>query len=266
MKNVLLLIHDDIGQEARLQAALDLTRSLSGHLACLDIVQIPVLAGTEYYPDAELMLLAEAREREAANAQHVKQRLEAEDIAWSWIDHTGNIGPLIEDAAALADVIVLNTAIAAHMGPDMRSIVSDVVLKAGKPVLTVPETARGVDLGGHVLVAWDGSPPAAEVLRAATPLLALSAGVTIIEVGTITGDPAEEAASYLSRHGVHARIERLDELEGGVAGMLLMIMAQRRPTYCIMGAYGHSRLRESLFGGITRRMLAEAPIPLLLGH
>jgi nucleotide-binding universal stress UspA family protein len=266
MKNVLLLIHDDEGQEARLQAALDLTRSLSGHLTCLDIVQIPVLSGSEYYPDAELMLLAEAREREAANAQHVRQRLETEDVAWSWIDHTGNIAPLIEGAAALADIIVLNTAIAAHIRPDMQSIVSDVVLKAGKPILAVPATRRGIALEGHVLVAWDGSPPAAEALRAATPLLARAVGVTILEIGTIGGDAAEEAASYLSRHGVHARIERLDELEGGIAGMLLMIMEQRRPAYCIMGAYGHSRLRESLFGGITRRMLAEAPVPLFLSH
>lgn len=89
MKNVLLLVHDDAGQEARLQAALDLTRYLSGHLTCLDIVIIPVLAGSEYYPDAELMLLQDARKREEVNAGHIKARLQAEDVAWNWIDHTG---------------------------------------------------------------------------------------------------------------------------------------------------------------------------------
>ncbi|AMK26266.1 MULTISPECIES: universal stress protein [Sphingobium] len=266
MKNVLLLIHDDTGQEARLQAALDLTRSISGHLTCLDIVQIPVLAGTEYYPDAELMLLAEARGREAVNAQHVRARLESEDIAWSWTDQTGYIAPLLEDAATLADVIVLNTSLAGHMVPEMPSIVSDVVLKSGKPILAVPERMRGIDLSGHVLIAWDGSPPAAEALRAAAPMLEQATGVTIVEIGAITGDPAEEAASYLSRHAIHARIERLDELEPGVAGTLLAIMVQRGPAYCILGAYGHSRLRESLFGGITRRLLADAPVPLFLAH
>lgn len=266
MKNVLLLIHEDAGQEARLQVALDLTRSMAGHLTCLDIVQIPLLAGTEYYPDAELMLLAEARGREAANAQHVRKRLEAEDVAWSWIDQTGHIASVIEDAAALADVIVLNTSLADHMEPEMQSVVSDVALKAGKPILAVPETKRGIELRGHVLVAWDGSRPAAEALRAATPLVQQAVGVTIVQIGAITGDPAEEAASYLSRHGIHARVDRLDELEGGVAGTLLMILEQRQPTYCVMGAYGHSRLRESLFGGVTRRMLAEAPVSLFLGH
>lgn len=266
MKNVLLLIHDDAGQEARLQAALDLTRALSGHLTCVDIVQIPVLTGTEYYPDAELMLLAEARNREAANAQHVKARLQAEDVAWNWIDHSGHIVPILRDEAVLADIIVLNIALADHLTPEMQAIVSDLVLKSGRPILAVPETMRGLDPGGHVFIAWDGSPPAGEALRAAAPLLQLAAAVTILEIGRIAGDPAEDAAAYLSRHGVHARIERLEDPEIGVAAMLLVTLEQRRPAYCVIGAYGHSRLRESLFGGITRQLLAESPVPLLLGH
>lgn len=266
MKNVLLLIHDDAGQEARLQAALDLTRSLSGHLTCLDIVQVPVLAGTEYYPDAELMLLAEARERGAVNAGRVKKRLEVEDVVWSWIDQTGNIAPLIEEAAGLADVVILNTSLAEQLSPDMQSIVSDTVLKSGKPILAVPETGRGLDLAGHPIVAWDGSPPAAEALRAAVPLLAQAGGVTILEIGAIDGDAAEEAAAYLSRHGVHPRIERVDPVDGDVSATLLSLVEQRRPAYCVMGAYGHSRLRERLFGGITRQMLTKARAPLFLGH
>jgi len=178
----------------------------------------------------------------------------------------GTSPPLIEDAAALTDVIVLNTSLAGHLKSEMQSVVSDVVLKAGKPILAVPQARRGIDFRGHVLIAWDGSLPAAEALRAATPLLEQAASVTIAEIGAVTGDPADEAASYLSRHGIHARVERLDELEGGVAATLLMTLEQRQPAYCVMGAYGHSRLRESLFGGITRNMLTEAPVSLFLGH
>lgn len=266
MKNVLLLVHDDAGQESRIQAALDLTRYLSGHLTCLDIVQIPVLAGSEYYPDAELMLLQDARKREEVNAGRIKARLEAEDVAWNWIDHTGNIAPLLQDCAALADVIVLNTSVADNFVPDMISIVSDAVLKSGKPILAVPDDCRGIDFGGHVLVAWDGSGPAAEALRSAAPLLASAEGVTIIEIGEVRGEIAEDAAAYLSRHGVRPRVEHLEEPEQGVAAGLLDEMDRRRPAFCVMGAYGHSRLRESLFGGTTRKMLAEAKVPLFLAH
>ncbi len=266
MKNVLLLVHDDAGQEARLQAALDLTRCLSGHLTCLDIVQIPVLAGSEYYPDAELMLLQDARKREEVNGGRIRARLQAEDVAWSWIDQTGYIAPLLQDSAALADILVLNSSLSDRLAPDMVPTVSDTVLKCGRPILAVPDDSRGIDFGRHVLAAWDGSGPAAEALRAAVPLLASAEGVTIIEIGEIRGEPAEEVAAYLSRHGIQPRVEHLEVPEEGVAAGLLAEMNRRQPAFCIMGAYGHSRLRESVFGGITRKMLTEARVPLFLAH
>ena len=103
-------------------------------------------------------------------------------------------------------------------------------------------------------------------MRAATPLLALASGVTIVEIGAPNAAPVEEAATYLSRHRIHARVERRDGSREGVADALLDICKDRQPSYCVIGAYGHSRVRESLFGGVTRRMLIESPIPLILGH
>jgi len=267
MKNVLLLIHDDAGEEARFQAALDLVRAISGHLTCLDIVQAPVLVGAGYaMVDAELALLADARDREAANRRRIEARLAVEDIAWDWTDATGNIARLLEAEAGLADIIVLNTQFANHEPPDMRAIASDIIMRAGKPILAVPQEIRSLDLSGQALIAWNGAPAVAETLRAVTPLLALAAGVTIVEIGKIDGPPAEDAAAYLSRHGIHARIDRHIPLEWTVGDALLAASRDRHPAYCVIGAYGHSRLRERLIGGVTRRMLAESPVPLLLGH
>ncbi|MGK2912485.1 MAG: universal stress protein [Sphingobium sp.] len=267
MKNVLLLIHDDAGEEARFQAALDLVRATNGHLTCLDIVQAPILVGADYMmADAEVALLADARNREAVNRDRIEARLSVEDIAWDWADATGDIAGLLEAEAGLADIIVLNTMFADHEPPDMRAIVSDVVMRAGKPILAVPQQFRSLDANGQALVAWNGAPAVAETLRAVTPLLALTKGVTIVEIGKTDGPPAEEAAAYLSRHGIHARIDRDVPLEWTVADALLTACRDRQPAYCIIGAYGHSRLRERLIGGVTRRMLAESPVPLLLGH
>lgn len=270
MKNALLLIHDDPGEEARFQAALDLTRALSGHLTCLDIMQMPVLVGTGYaMADTDALLLAEAREREVANARRVKARLAGEDVAWDWRDATGDITRLVEDEAGLADIIILNTALAEYEPPDMRAVVSDLAVRSGKPILAIPADTRRLDIGGHALIAWNGSPPAAAALRAATPLLALAEGVTIAEIGEIKdsgAEPTEDAAAYLSRHGIHARIDRAIPLAGTVADTLLDLCRERAPAYCVMGAYGHSRVRESLFGGVTRRMLGDSPVPLLIAH
>ena len=65
----------------------------------------------------------------------------------------------------------------------MRATVSEVVVRSGKPILAVPEGARGVDAGGHALIAWNGSSAISRTLLAATLLLALASGVTIVEIG-----------------------------------------------------------------------------------
>jgi len=266
MKNVLLLIHDDAGEEARFQAALDLVRATSGHLTCLDIVEAPGLLGADYMmAGAEIALLTDARNREAANRERLEARLAVEDIAWDWTNATGDIAGLLKAEAGLADIIVLNTLFADHEPPDMRAIVSDVVMRAGKPILAVPAQVRCLDADGQALIAWNGAPAIAETLRAVTPLLALAQDVTIVEIGKTDGPPAEDAAAYLSRHGIHARIDR-DVRPGTVADALLAACRDRRPAYCVIGAYGHSRLRERMIGGVTRQMLGQSPVPLLLGH
>lgn len=267
MKNVLLLVHDDSGQEARLQAALDLVRAIEGHLTCLDVVQVPFLVGADYaMADAQVAVLELEREREAENRRRVGTRLAGEQLPWDWIDATGDIAPVLESQSGLADIIVLNTALSDSESPNMPSTVSDVVLQSGKPILAAPENARGFDACGHVLIAWNGSPTIAATIRAITPLLALAETATLVQIGEVADSSAEEAAAYLSRHRVHARIERLDPGQGTVAERIIGLCKDRRPGYCVIGAYGHSRVRETLFGGVTRTMLMESPVPLILGH
>ena len=265
MKNVLLLVHDDGGEEARLQAALDLTRVLSGHLICLDIVQPPALVGAEMMTtDLEIELLERSRAEEASNLARIKQRLGSENIPWSCLTATGDIGHLLADRSLFADIIVLNIGHADLKSPDMCAITSDVVRNTRRPVLAVPRSGHSFDPAGHALIAWNGSAAIIETMRSAMPLLALASGVTLLEIGKPGRSPIDDAAVYLSRHGISARIEHVEHNE--VATALLGECRRRQPAYCLVGAYGHSRLRETLFGGVTRRLLAESPVPLLIGH
>lgn len=267
MKNILLLAHDDAGEEARLQVALDLARALSGNLSCLNVEEMPFLVGSEYMmADAEAILLEQAHRRQAENRQRIEGRLRMEDVLWDWVDVTGDFILALEGQAGLADIIVLNTALINDSDLDMRNIGSEILMRARKPVLAAPQAARGLDLGGQVLIAWDGSTAICETLNAAAALLRLASHVTMVQVGEISGTAIEEGAAYLSRHGIHARLEFGDVDKGTVAGALLDLCTKRRPAYCVMGAYGHSRLRQRLFGGTTHTMLSESPVPLLLGH
>lgn len=266
MKNVLLLIHDDEGQEARLQAALDLTRALGGHLSCLDVAVLPVALAGDYYGGAGPGIVIDyEREQEARNKTAVEGRLANEGVPWSWVDVIDTISGALRDAATLADLVVLNRKLDEHHLPDMREVVGNVVMHARKPVVAVPESARWMSLR-RALIAWDGQSSCAETVRACTPLLALADQVEIFMVrdGSERTEPTE-AAEYLSRHGIHAEVRIVDDGLTAADKLISDEAARWGADYVLMGAFGRGRLMEA-FGGVTKRMLAHSKVPLVLGH
>lgn len=265
MKNVLLLVHDDEGQEARLQAALDLTRALDGHLRCIDVTTFPVPIGDLYGGYGDAMLLADAREREGENKARLEARLAHEDVSWDWTDATGSFVECVLDEAMLADIIVLNRKLDEFPYPDMRDVASRVLTHARSPVLAVPDDLKSFKVE-RALVAWDGQTSAAATMRACVPLLRLA---KVVEIFTIR-DGAEkveptEAAAYLSRHGIHATVRIIEDGLHAADGLIAAEASSFRADYVLMGAYSHGRLMET-FGGVTKRMLGNAKLPLVLGH
>ncbi|WEK43219.1 MAG: universal stress protein [Candidatus Sphingomonas colombiensis] len=268
MKNILLLAHDDGGQEARFQAALDLGRALEGHITCLDVTYIPPVLGSGYYDDSYAVaeMVTQEMVRENANKQTLKARLAKEDVPWDWIDVSGSIADCLERFAKLADVIVVDRRLGDYSFADQRGTASDVIVRSGSPVLAVPPDCRRLDLGS-VMVAWDGSSCAATALRTAVPLLKRAEQVAIVEAedGSVIV-PVEDAARYLSRHGIHPLISRLKARPHGAGEALLARAASGEYGYVVMGGFGHRRFVEALFGGVTRAMLMNSPVPVFLAH
>lgn len=266
MKNILVLIHDDAGQEARLQAGLDLVRSLDGHLTCLDVIEFPVFGGDYFTVDGQALLLEDERTREAGNRDRLKHRLAVEDVPWTLNEVTGNIAECVTRSAALADLIVLNRRFERLSAVDMMGVATSVLMRARKPILAVGDEAVGVDAAGPALIAWDGSPAAAMTMRSAVPLLSLSCRVELFEVkdGARAAE-AEDAAAWLSRHGIHVNVRR-SEAGADTADEIRRTCGDLGAAYCVMGAFGHSPMREAIFGGVTRSMLASCNVPLFLAH
>lgn len=269
MKTILLPAHDDEGQEARLQVAIDVTRSLGGHLVCLGIFSPPyaiTYAGYDTY--GQTILTAEEQEHVVANRARVEARLAREDIAWEWREARGEPAAAIEAAARLADLVVLSSRLDGHASSEFRHLVVRVVMEAERPVLAVPPRAAGIDLARPMLVAWDGSRQADTALRGAVPLLALSSSVVLLDIDAPQGAfAAEEAARYLSRYGIHPGIEAVQRDDGDTVCGAILDRAHAMGTSCVvMGAYGHSPTVEAVFGGVTRAMLAKSDVPLLLAH
>lgn len=263
MKNILVLAHDDIGQEARLQAALDITRAVEGHLTCLDVSINPLLGDDYISTSAGAQLAVEEDHREAANRRAIQTR-----VAQEGVDARGDAAACVTDAAKLADLIVINRALDDEASyPNMFDIAGDLILKGRTPVLAVPQKTQSIDLGGDAIIAWDGSSHAAAAMRAAVPLLRLAGSVTLFhaEDGSLAV-PLEDAAAYLSRHGVHPVIRR-DPCLMDRPGSLIMAEAMiEHAAYVVMGAFSRSRFLEAAFGGATQRMLSESPVPVFFVH
>jgi nucleotide-binding universal stress UspA family protein len=267
VKNILVLIHDDEGQEARFQAALDIARALEGHLTCVDVTCMRIIPEDAFGGTGTVMLLEDERLRETANRARMEGRLATEDVPWDWVDVTGFLEKSIEQSAAVADLIVVNRDLKGYVDPGARHVSARLVLNSGKPVLAVPAEFEAFATGGSALVAWDGSTGASAALAAAVPLLKLASSVTLFEIddGSI-GAPAEEAAAYLSRHEVHPRIVRAARGGDAVSSLLLATARTGKFDYLVMGGYGHARLVEAILGGPTRTMLGESPIPLFIAR
>lgn len=259
MKDVLLLVHDDQGQEARLQVALDVAGAMQGNMICADIVEArsPV--------EDHGLLFAEDRTHDSVHGRLMEERLRVEDVPWIWVDSMDGRDSAVGAAAGLADLIILNRKLQCD-NRRKRLLIGDELLTSGRPMLAVPETARRMAVAdAKVLIAWDGSEPAISALIASVPLVRLARKVLILDLAdSIMGITADDAATYLARHGIHADIARTDPDIDATVPVLIGTCRSMAADYIVMGGFGHWHLAESMFDGTPHRMLAECPVPLFL--
>lgn len=272
MKSILLHIDHDAAMKPRLQIALDIARATNGHITCLQAVNLDVFAPGDSYGSAIAAAMPVIKENAEALRAEIEAELEREGVPWDWQSVFGIAPQRLVEASPLADIVILGQAEAGSNGRGPSALVGDIVLKARTPVLVVPPNkAATLDVGAPMLVAWNGSAEAAHALRAALPLLACSCKVTLASI-VEPSDKARldfapsEAAQYLSRHGIACEIVEIPRGEASVADTLLSAAQMRECGVLVMGAYGHTRLTELLLGGVTRQILSEPRMPVLLAH
>ena len=147
---------------------------------------------------------------------------------------------------------------------DAPDVLDQLVTAAGVPVLALPAGVSG-DLGHTVMIAWNGSCEATRAAHDALPFLRAAGRVILCGVGDEAVASLEAAAAMLKRHGVAVESHQVDEPDGDAGAVLLAQAAAHAADLLVMGAYGHTRLRELVFGGATRHVLREATLPVLFG-
>ncbi|MFO0996941.1 MAG: universal stress protein [Alphaproteobacteria bacterium] len=183
-----------------------------------------------------------------------------------WIEARDDEGDVALRMARLSDLIVLVRPLDG-VGTVSSPTFESILFESGRGVLVVPSAARQAKLG-TVAVAWNGSVPAVHAVAAALPLLANADAVTVL-TGTEGGYPdatAEELVEYLAAHGVTARAKNFVADPDYSGRQLLELASEAGAELLVMGAYGHSRLREFTLGGATRDVLALASLPVLMAH
>lgn len=155
----------------------------------------------------------------------------------------------------------------------------DLVLHCPRPVVVVPAAADGdragegvgERFGEHIVLAWDGGMAASRAVEAALPLLRQAALVTLAvfnPAGLYNAHgplPGADLATYLARHGVRIEIV-VRETDGHVSDALLGLCGETGADLLVMGCYGHARWRELLLGGVSRAILRDMTLPVLMAH
>jgi len=219
----------------------------------------------------------------AESADYLRRRAEA--IAREFRQDIAASGPLsyevqlvdgvTEDAVVryghASDLVVLGQSDeSARQDTTVHGLAEHVLMEVGRPVLVVPSSGEFSGVPRNIVVAWDGSREAAVALHASLPALR-GARVSLLSLRhPRDGDDVQrllmhDMIQFLLRHGVQARAESA-VTEIGIADALLSRVSEIGADLLVMGAYGHSRFRERILGGVTRQILAQMTVPVLMAH
>jgi nucleotide-binding universal stress UspA family protein len=269
IKSFLFHVHDDDQLEGRLQTALSLARCCSAHLECLQVIPVEAYAtvdafGTFVNPEALAML-----EEEGAKVRtKIEARLVNEDVAWSYETTREALIPELLKSAALSDLLIIGREPQDRaFGRSGRSLLGEIICNSRTP-LCIPGTDAGpFDPFGTAVILWNGSVEAANAIRQSISLIGMASKVRVIR---ITEDketifPDTNILEYLSRHGVHTQLDTR-AVHHDFTQDLVEYASVTGASYIVMGGYSHSRAGEFLFGGVTRSLLREFPIPLVMAH
>jgi nucleotide-binding universal stress UspA family protein len=171
--------------------------------------------------------------------------------------------------ARAADLVIIGSE-PETKDPFRRLDPGSLLLKAGRPVLVVPQAVNSLSLK-RVAIAWKDTREARRAIMDALPFLQKAGSVVIVEVSDKENahrgrNHVEDVARYLARHGVAIITEQTRPAEPSVTATLLRMVRDEEINLIVAGAYGHSRLGEWAFGGVTRGLLAESPVCCLFSH
>jgi nucleotide-binding universal stress UspA family protein len=183
----------------------------------------------------------------------------------AWADET------IGRRGRYADLTVLGPG-GLSSGALKDKVIEGALFHSGKPLLLVPQGRAATMKPRRVMVAWDSRMESSRAVTQSMSFLVSADRVHLVLVDPMEGDleqgaePGADAATYLARHGVKVTVDRLPSQGRTVASVLAQHATDIAADLLVMGAYGHSRLRQRIFGGVTSAMIEKPPLPVLMAR
>lgn len=260
------LVRGDARNAATMAAAIRLAAQSDAHLTGILLVpplNVPVYAAvplpddiiSNYYDDAD----AEAEELRAA----FESGCSGEGVtSFEWRGATRTVLQSLVDLAPVTDLYVLSQ----HGSGDYAWLIGEASLSLGVPILAIPESGTFDSFGKCVLLAWTPKRECARAVRDSMPLLQGADRVVVFRGNAADDGLDVEIGAYLARHGVNAEVKHVVSGDVSVGDAVLNTVTDEGCDLIVMGAYGHSRVREVAFGGVTRNVLQHMTVPTLLSH
>ncbi|WP_020653193.1 universal stress protein [Massilia niastensis] len=280
-KTIVVHVDGSPAQDARLRAAARLAIAQDAHLvgssatgiSWLDYALLTGSMGAPMMPESDFNGVREAVQQRLEHFLTAAQRLGVESVESRMIEDDSRYALLLE--SRYADLVVVSRESEPIPVPGVaataRGLPEYVALHGARPVLVIPPAWHDQPLPGNAVVGWDCSTQAIRAITAALPLLQQSDSVKLVLINpeTLTTahgeEPGADMALNLARHGV--KVEVVLERTRSTPGDALMTFARDTSAgLLVTGAFGHSRYREIVLGGVTRALLARSATPLLLAH
>ena len=265
--------------DTRLRLAAALARRHEAHLSALHVIdlELPALMASRANHDAVLAGLLEGIRRDALAAMpkaeaEFRERLRLDGIAGEWRSVEGVVRHEVALHARCADLVVVGQEDPDGDRTGVSGVVEQTLFTSGRPVLVVPFAGRFETVGHRVLIGWKASREAARAVNDALPLIAQAEAATVLAVSPRSGleghggEPGADIALHLARHGIKVEVQHTVEPEISDADAILNAAADLSADLLVVGAYGHSRLREMVLGGVTRTLLRHMTVPVLMSH
>ena len=270
MKSILIHLTDGANVDSSITTGLDLAQRFNAE--AFGLFAIPSLSSTFWgYEAAEYLPVLEQKLEQSANAAiSTFDRLAATTKvkASAGFKKEAYLSTIADQAQGYDLLITPQPKDSPDSVVEMEFQASDLIVHCVCPTLVVPRGEPIPQVGSRILIAWNNSREAGRAVRDALPLLAQAGHVTVLAVKSSHHDlPATHGIQdLLNRHNIRFQLEQVTATHQSVSETILAHAASHQSNLLIMGAWGHSRVRELVLGGATRGILENTTIPVLMSH